>query len=198
VLVPFVAGITTGFFTTIPPSGPVTVLVMAEAARRNAKTALAVGLGATLPMGLWSALGWFGADHLIPEAWVARGRLLGAIVLLALGLVLLFSRPKTAIRKERGVGRCLALGAMGTGTNPAMLINFAAISSAWLALGCPSGGAPGAGAFGGGVALGAAAWFGLLTALLGRITLSDRAILYSVRALGVVALVVGAGALILR
>jgi threonine/homoserine/homoserine lactone efflux protein len=197
-LAPFVAGITTGFVTTMPPSGPVGVLVMAEAARRNVRTALAVGLGATLPMGIWSALGWFGADHLVPDAWVARGRVVGAIVLLLLGLVLLLSKPKTAIRKERGLGRCLALGAMGTGTNPAMLVNFAAISSAWLAIGCPSGGALGAGAFGGGVALGAAAWFGVLTAILGKVALSDRAIRYSVRGLGVVALIAGAGALLLR
>ncbi len=197
-IVPFVAGVTTGFITTIPPSGPVTVMVMAEAARRNAKTALSVGLGAAGPMGVWSALGWLGADHLVPDAWMARGQLLGALVLMLLGVVLLLSRPKTEIRKQRGVGRCVMLGAMGTGTNPAMLVNFAAIASAWLALGCPSGGTWGAGAFGGGVALGAAAWFGLMTAVLQHLSLSERAILFGVRGLGALALVTGTGALFLR
>jgi threonine/homoserine/homoserine lactone efflux protein len=196
-VVPFAAGITTGFVTTIPPGGPVGVLVMAEAARRNARAALSIGLGAALPMGMWSALGWFGADHLLPDAWVARGRAFGALLLVAVGLYLVLSRPKTSIRKQRGVGKCLALGVMGTGTNPAMLVNFAALASAWLAIGCPSGGPFGALAFGAGVALGAAAWFASLTAVLYRVTLSDRALLYSVRGLGVLALVIGAGALLL-
>lgn len=195
-MMPLLAGFTTGFVTTIPPGGPVAVLVLSEAIRRRTRSALAIGLGASLAMGVWSTLGWAGADHMVPPSWIVGGRLLAGVLLVVVGLVLLFTHPKPAVAPPT-LARGFAVGALGMGTNPVLLVNFAAAASAWIALGCPPGGVFGAEEFGVGVALGAAAWFSFAAVGLRRLSLSDASIHVARRGLGILALCAGSGALVL-
>lgn len=190
----FMVGLMTGFFTTIPPGGPIAVLVLSEATRRNAQSALAIGLGASVAMGVWSCLGWLGADHLIPPSWIVGGRVLAGVLLMLVGAILLLTHPKPAIAPPT-VAKCFAVGALGMGTNPVLLVNFAAAASGWMALGCAPGGTLGAEEFGLGVAIGAATWFAFAVGTLSLMSLSERSIHLARRGLGIFAL--GAGALAL-
>ncbi len=195
-MIQFLAGFATGFVTTIPPGGPIAVLVLSEATRRQARSALAIGVGASLAMGVWSALGWLGADHLVPPTWIVGGRVLAGVLLGLVGAILLLTHPKPAAAPPT-LSQCFAVGAVGMGTNPVLLVNFAAAASGWMAIGCAPGGTLGAEAFGAGVAIGAALWFAVAVTALSRMSLSDASIHLARRGLGLFALGAGVVALAL-
>jgi threonine/homoserine/homoserine lactone efflux protein len=188
-MIPLLAGVVTGFVSSIPPGGPVAVMILSEGLRRHTRTAHAATAGTVAPLTVWSTLGWLGADRLIPVGWVTSGRLVSAMLLLVVGMILV-ARP--AVARAPATARQAFLTAFaGMGLNPALPLNYAAAAALWLAAGVPAGGSTGAVAFGVGVASGAAAWYTLAIAGLSRTQLSESAVAWMRRGLGMFA--IGAG-----
>lgn len=150
------------------PVGPIGLLVIQRTLQRGARIGLATGLGAAAADALYGAVGAFGVFWLIDALNSARVplALFGGGFLLWLAWHIWHASPaRQAAEAGGGAWRCFASTFVLTLSNPATIFSFiaifgalgarAAVTSPWLMVG--------------GVALGSAAWWLLLCALVARL-----------------------------
>lgn len=163
-------GIVSGFIGSILVAGPISVLVLSRIAQHHDREGWSLAAGAAVAEGTYAALAGLGAKLLVGlEGMLATGgRALGALLVLALGLMLVWpthlpgAPPKPRVQRA---GRGFWLGFMIAAVNPALAAGWAAAIAALVSWGLLSGGHLSAMAFGLGVSVGVISWFTL--AILG-------------------------------
>jgi threonine/homoserine/homoserine lactone efflux protein len=119
-----------GFFGSIPPAGPVAVIVISRVLERRYDLALLTGLGAATAEGIYSFAAFFGFAAVLPHAEVIRPVAHGitAVALFAWGVHFMFWRPrKLELSKTRAgftVGFSVAI------FNPVLLFTWSAAVTA--------------------------------------------------------------------
>ena len=171
----FLVGFVCGFFGSIPIAGPIAVLILERGIKGLRREAFLIAVGATVAetayalfafMGMTAALSRF--HWLLPASHV-----LGALILVGLGLVFALSRhsiadaPPPSEERGRGHGK-IFLGFLVTAVNPTLLVSWSAVvtvlhATGWLRVE-PLDAFP----FAIGAGAGILGWFGLWLVLLGR------------------------------
>lgn len=130
-----VAGFAMGFFGSIPPTGPVALMVINRAFRGRLKFAFAAGVGGALAEVIYSALAVTGVGLVLQELHVAQTliRALSTLVLLAVGVYFLVSPIERGDVDEHAADEeqslTSALGHLGKGfsvaiVNPTLILNW--------------------------------------------------------------------------
>ncbi|HEV8549910.1 MAG TPA: LysE family transporter [Polyangiaceae bacterium] len=164
---PFGFGI--AFVGSMPMSGPVAVLVMARALHRERRAALLLALGGALVETGYA----FGIAAFLPQLVgktraVVLGSLgLGAVVVLALGTILLVRPTAVSNAAETSPRRGVLRGAVSTLLNPTLIATWTVAVSTLYANGWLSARLNSALAFALGVGLGSLAWFSLAVTVIG-------------------------------
>jgi|SRR5215207_2033342 len=151
--------------------GPMSLFLIRSTLRRGWAVGLAIGAGIALVDGLYAAAGAAGAAPLltIGPLRLILG-LLGAVVLVALGVRTLYSafrvRQGLELPSEvAGPRRAFLTSLAGTASNPSTIASWAAVFAAASVAGA-AGSSSGAMALVGGVALGSLAWVTLLASVV--------------------------------
>ncbi len=118
-------GIVSGFIGSILVAGPISVLVLSRIAQHHDREGWSLAAGAAVAEGTYAALAGLGAKLLVGlEGMLATGgRALGALLVLALGLLLVRpthlpgAPPKPRVQRA---GRGFWLGFMIAAVNPAL------------------------------------------------------------------------------
>lgn len=168
----FIKGLVMGF-AMAAPVGPVGVLCIRRTLRSGKLHGFVTGLAVAVADGIFGLIAGLGLtaisqpliDH---QDWI---RLIGGVVMLAMGLQIAFARPKTSSEPPQETGRKKRLAANFlsafaiTLSNPMTVISFAAVFVT-LGFGSQLAGQPGTTALLVlGVFLGSAAWWATLTHL---------------------------------
>jgi threonine/homoserine/homoserine lactone efflux protein len=177
VLLALVLGLLCGFIGSIPIAGPVAVLVVERALGGRAREGLALAAGAAIAEGVYAGLAFLGMTAALARfPWLLPvSRVLGAVILVALGLYFAFRKSKPAGQdeekkdKKRGRrGGPFVLGLVVTMVNPTLLVTWSAVVTVIhgsMRVQESAGDAP---FFGLGAMSGILSWFTLFTALLQR------------------------------
>lgn len=178
-----------GFVGSMPLAGPISIMVVARAARKRFGEALHVGLGAAAAEAIYAGVAFFGFTTILARhpVVVPISHGVTAVVLLALGVRFAFWKLKEKKEKKHHAGTAL-VGFTLSAVNPTLLVTWTAAvaflyskdlggESDWAAI--PFGLCAGAGVAG---------WFALLVALLRKYEgkMPRRALTWVVRTLGVV------------
>jgi threonine/homoserine/homoserine lactone efflux protein len=189
-------GFLCGFFGSVPVAGPIAALVLVHALAGQGRRALAVASGAAVAEAGWALLAFWGLSTLLRDhqAWQVLARGLAAMVLIALGIVLLRVRgeqPVVAVRKASG--RDVFAGFLLTAANPTLLVTWSAASTTLLGAGWLAPDVRQAPWLATGVLVGIVAWFMVLVRLVthGRERISPLAMRRILRGTGVLLLGVG-------
>lgn len=130
-LTSFLVGVLLGFVGSIPAAGPLLLLVVASALRKERSRALALACGGALAESIWVLLAFGGLTRLFEshrELWTPA-RAVSALLSITLGAwLLLRSSEETKPKVERGTGFLLGFGLVGT--NPAFLVMWSAVATA--------------------------------------------------------------------
>jgi threonine/homoserine/homoserine lactone efflux protein len=168
-LLPFLLGLGIAFVGSMPMSGPVAVVVLSRALRRERGSALLVALGAALVEAVIAGVIAAFLPHLLGKA---RGVVLaslgiGSLVVTTLG-VLLVVRPRTAaLVADASPRRGLLHGALSSLLNPTLIATWTVVVSTLYANDWLSPLPRYALTFALGVGLGSMAWFGLAVLAIG-------------------------------
>src|SRR5687767_7923128 len=170
-LTALLAGLVCGFVGSIPIAGPTAVLIVERALSGARRAALEMAAGASIAEAAYALLAFLGITAFLGEyPWlVPASRLVGALILLGLGLYLALAprKPKAAPTKH-ATGRAFVVGLVVTGINPTLLVSWTAVVAVLHSTGtlrvAPLDGFP----FALGVGVGSASWFVVLLALLRR------------------------------
>ena len=188
-------------FSIAAPVGPIGVLTIRRTLAEGRASGLLTGLGAAAADTVYGAIAALGLTAVTgflvgQNRWV---QLAGGAFLVWLGLRTLFARPAADAARVSGAGLGTAFAStfVLTLTNPLTILSFVGVF-AGLGLGTGAGSAGGALAIVAGVFLGSAAWWLLLTALVGifRDRMDARAMTWVNRLSGGVILAFGIGALV--
>ena len=163
-------GIAIGF-AIAAPVGPIGVLCIRRTFAEGRAVGFATGLGAATADAMYGAVAGFGLTAIsgFLLGYQAGLRLVGGAFLLFLGVKTFLARPSTAQARARGkglVGAWLTTAVL-TLANPATILSFAAVF-AGAGLGQQAYGTVEAGALVAGVFLGSAAWWLILSTVVGR------------------------------
>lgn len=176
-----------GFVGSMPLAGPISVLVVARAARKQFGEALHVGLGAAGAEAIYAGVAFFGFTTILARhpVVVPISHGVTAVVLLALGGRFAFWKLKEKKERHHRAGTAL-VGFTLAAVNPTLLVTWTA-AVAFLyskSLGDPSVWA--AIPFGICAGVGVGGWFAVLVALLRRYEgkMPKRALTWVVRTLG--------------
>jgi threonine/homoserine/homoserine lactone efflux protein len=188
-------------FSIAAPVGPIGVLVIRRTLSRGWHVGLVSGLGAASADAVYGVIAAFGltviSSFLIGnQVWL---RVVGGFFLCYLGIKTFFSREsgRTAAIQSRGLMGAYTSIFVLTLTNPMTILSFTAIF-AGLGLGQSAGDPRNAALLVVGVFSGSAAWWLLLSGLVGtfRRRIDERILLWVNRLAGVVILVFGVWALV--
>jgi threonine/homoserine/homoserine lactone efflux protein len=200
-LMAFLAGFVCAFVGSIPIAGPTAVVIVERALNHQTRAAFEIAVGASLAELGYSTLAFLGMTAFLSRfpRLVLASRVLGAVILLGLGLYLALARrkpppdPGVAVKKKATLGAMVALGLVMTGVNPTLLASWSAVVTVLHSTGTlrvvPLDAFP----FGIGVAIGSTAWFALMLALLRhfRRKLSETTLGRIVKAIGWILVVCG-------
>jgi putative LysE/RhtB family amino acid efflux pump len=187
-------GMMMAFVGSMPPTGPVSLLVLSRGLRGEPRAGLAVAMGAALPESGWALLAYLGLGALLPQhPFLAT--VLGAAaapLLVGLGVTMLVRRHRPGAAQGPSTAASGALGLSVSLLNPTLLASWSGALVLAHAAGATliPGAAP---AFACGVATGSICWFSLLLCGLDRWRhrLSPMALARSARYLGVLPLGLG-------
>jgi putative LysE/RhtB family amino acid efflux pump len=205
VYVAVLSGFLMGFVGSMPPTGPVTVLVLERGISGRHRDGLAIGAGAAVAESLYCGLALFGMTALF-ERYPVLERIslgLGILVLMGVGTYFLLFKgkpqaplPPQSFRLGAWLGQ-FGLGFSLAAANPVILLTWSASVLALCTLAQLRFDAPDKAAFVGAACVGILAWFWVLLSTLrrfeGRVTL--RAAEWLIRAMGAVLLVMAAASL---
>lgn len=192
--VAFLVGVLLGFVGSIPAAGPLLLLVVASALKKERSRALGLACGGALAESVYVLVAFGGLPQLLERHSSLAGpaRFLSAFLSIALGVWLITrGADETEPRIDRGAG--FLLGFTLVGTNPAFLIVWSSVATAlyshqvlspesarapWLAIG----------AF-----FGIVAWFSTVFAIAARLgkRFEPRTLANVVRGLGVLLILAG-------
>ncbi len=125
-------GLITGFLVTIPV-GPMAVLIIQRTANRNFKSGYSTALGVVSVDSLYATIAIFSVSFIITflRTYQTYIQIVGAIILLGLGLFIFFSNPISSIQefKKKGssIFQCFATGALFAMSNPMVILSYLAI-----------------------------------------------------------------------
>ncbi len=131
-----VLGLLCGFIGSIPIAGPVAVLVVERGLGGRAREGLALAAGAAIAEGVYAGLAFLGMTAALARfPWLLPvSRVLGAVILVALGLYFALRKSKPAgndeEKKDRKRGRRggpFVLGLAVTMVNPTLLVTWSAV-----------------------------------------------------------------------
>lgn len=197
ILVAFAAGFAMAFFGSMPPVGPIAVLLLERGVSGRDREGRGVALGAAIAETLYCALAMAGVSELMKRYAVVEivARVIGVAILFGLGVYFarfrLEPHPKTA-PKPTGGGP-FALGFTISAANPVLIITWSGSIATLLSFTRLRLDVAQRGAFVVGVFLGMFGWFHLFLWMLrryrDRITL--RAAQWTVRVAGVAMIALG-------
>ncbi len=168
-------GILLGFLGSIPVAGPISLLVLAYGLEGRVRNGLFLAAGASLAESVYAYLAFWGFGELLARLpWiepVSRG--LAAILLITLGVRFWQRKPPTEAEPQPsplavGDRRSFLLGLTITAFNPTLIATWLAAVTLLRASNLVDFGVGRALMFATGVAVGIAAWFGVLLKLLVR------------------------------
>jgi threonine/homoserine/homoserine lactone efflux protein len=168
-------GLLIGFIGSIPLAGPIALLVLRKGVEKRYAQGAAIALGAAIPEAIYCGLAFLGFDFLFARyTWVEpTAKLLGALLMLVLGTVFIFSRPKKpAADASTGAtaGNWAASFLSGfsiSAINPVLIITWTAVATVVFSL-LGGLGLYGTLAFSAMVGVGIFAWFGVMLLLMRR------------------------------
>lgn len=161
-----------GFFGSMPVAGPISVLVLHLGMANDARHGFYVAVGGALAESLYSLLAFWGLSTVL-EAYpmvLPASRALGAVILLALGLVLLLRKAKPeaaeaaadAPAPKGGSKRSFLMGFFITALNPTLMVTWTAAVAALHATGLLAMGPGKAVPFAAAACAGILTWFAIL------------------------------------
>ena len=163
------AGLLLGAFSSVPATGPASVLVVSRAFAGRSAESVRLGIGAGLAEGFYAGMAFLGVGTVLaasPE-FVPISRAIATVILAGVAVVLLRTRfPEAEAGQIEAPGRSFLLGLVVSGLNPALLLAWSMIvgmlaSSGYLSLTYHF-----AGWFGLSVAVGVAGWFYIASRLI--------------------------------
>jgi threonine/homoserine/homoserine lactone efflux protein len=177
-----------GFVGSMPLAGPISVMVVARAARKQFVEALHVGLGAAGAEAIYAGIAFFGFTTVLARhpVVVPISHGVTAVVLLVLGARFAFWKPKEKKEKKRRAGTTL-VGFTLSAVNPTLLVTWTAAVAFVYSKGLGQVSAWAAIPFGVCAGVGVGAWFAVLVALLRKYEgkMPRRVLTWVVRTLGV-------------
>jgi threonine/homoserine/homoserine lactone efflux protein len=189
-------GFVFGFAGSMPPMGPISVLVISRSIEGRFRSGFIIGAGAAVAEASYAALAFWGFSAVLARhAWVVPvSHIVAALLLTALGLTLLLRRRlvQAAAPRERSAGN-LFLGFTISALNPTFLATWTAamtvLYSTELVELSPSHALP----FALAVLAGIVSWWAVLVSLLRKYRgrFRETALAGAMRVMGVVLVVMG-------
>jgi threonine/homoserine/homoserine lactone efflux protein len=167
-----VIGVVIGLITTAPV-GPVNIMAIQHAAQQGFRQGLYVGLGAVVADAIYAAAAIFGVSAVTQfvEGQFDLIKTTGAVLLIAFGLKIMNTHPhleRGAGGRAKGLWREVTAAFFMVLTNPGVVLAYVAIVGGLGRWRPQPGDHTGALAMVLGVAIGAAAWWALLSAVVTR------------------------------
>jgi len=186
-----------GFVGSMPLAGPIAILVLSRATQRHFVDALRIGLGAAAAEALYAGFSYWGFTTFLGRHAIVVPISHGvtAVVLVALGARFMFwTADTTAPEPKRGAGTFF-FGFSVSAINPTLLLTWSAAVAFLYSKGLKGASPLDAVPFGLAAGAGIAGWFAMLVALLRRYQgkVPVKAFTWTVRGLGLVLAVLGAG-----
>jgi threonine/homoserine/homoserine lactone efflux protein len=166
-------GFAFGYFGSMPVAGPISLLVLHLGLEGDVRHGFYVAMGGALAEGLYALLAFWGLSTAMDRFPVILpvSRLVGAAILLGLGLVLLLRKPRErdpAGPRRKGTKRSFIAGFLITAVNPTLLVTWTAAVAALHGTGLLRMSQGQAVPFALAVSLGIVAWFATLLAVVAR------------------------------
>jgi threonine/homoserine/homoserine lactone efflux protein len=178
-----------GFFGSMPLAGPVSVVVVSRAARREYRPAILLALGAAAAEGIYAGVAFWGFTSLLARhpLVVPISHAAAALILLGLGARFAMWEPRKGKQKEDRAGTIL-VGFSMSAFNPTLLLTWGAAVVFLYSKGLGHASRLASIPFGVSAAAGVAGWFVLLVVILRNLEgkLPQRVFTWTIRVLGVV------------
>jgi len=161
-------GLGLGFFGSIPVAGPASILVLKNALEKGNRQGIDIAVGAAVGEGIYAFFAFWGLTAVLLQfpALISVSRILGAVLVIALGIYLVFRRTNPEARQAAMLadrqGRRWLRGFASAVLNPTLLITWTTIVTGLHAASALDPNPWEAIPFGVGVALGILAWFAFL------------------------------------
>jgi threonine/homoserine/homoserine lactone efflux protein len=199
-VVTFILGLVFGFVGSMPVAGPISILVFESGLDARSRDGLSLALGSALAESIYAGMAFLGLTAVLQKfpLLVPASRVLGALILIALGGYFVLLRPP-ARKKEKPrlahEGSRFIVGFTLTILNPTLIATWSAATAVLHSSGLVRVREIDAIPFGVGVGLGILGWFATLINLLGRFRsrFSQHTLDRMVRAAGWLLLVTGLG-----
>ena len=184
IAIALLSGFLMAFFGSMPPTGPIAVLVLQRAILRKYAEGMALAVGCAVAEGGYAALAVSGLSILFERFPMVElvARVVGVAILVVLGIQFMRFRSgpapseldpeRAAAEAKRGVQRAFALGFGIAAANPVLIITWSTSVAMLYSFGGLRFGALARAAFAIGVGLGGAGWMFVMVALIRRY--SDR------------------------
>ncbi len=185
-----------GFFGSMPLLGPISIMVFSRAAQKKYAEALHIALGAALAEGTYAGVAFLGFATLLAQhpVVVPLSNGVTAVVLVGLGVRFAVWKPAEPTDENGPRAGTTLVGFSLAAINPTLLVTWgtavAFLYSKGLGVASPLAALP----FGVSAAAGIVGWFAVLVAILRRFEgkVPDRALAWTIRALGVALIALGA------
>lgn len=168
-LLALLIGFAFGYFGSMPVAGPISLLVLHLGLEGAPRQGIFVAMGGALAEGAYALLAFWGLTAFLNRypAVLPASRVVGAALLLVLGLVLLLRgpgapEPEDLPAPRRGSKRSFAAGFLITAVNPTLVVTWTAALGALHGTGLLTLDQSRALPFAGAVILGIVAWFATL------------------------------------
>lgn len=125
-------GLITGFLVTIPV-GPMAVLIIQRTANRDFKSGFSTALGVATTDSMYASIAGLSVSFIITflRTYQTYIQIIGAVVLLGLGLFIFFSNPMSSIQEYKKKGssifQCYITGFLFAISNPLVILSYIAI-----------------------------------------------------------------------
>lgn len=205
-VVAILVGFAFGFIGSMPVAGPIALLVLRLGLNQDARHARLVAVGGAVAEGIYSLAAFWGLSAVLDRypRVLPASRIVGAVLCLALGIVLLLHKPKPGPppgqpERRKGTKRSLLGGFLLTALNPTLLVTWTAALAALHATGLVTLSPERAVPFALAVFLGIVCWFSTLLWLVRKFKgrWSPASVEWFIKGMGAV-LVGAAGVVLLR
>lgn len=201
-LAALLVGFVLSFLGSIPIAGPIAVIIVSKALDHRNRAAFFISIGASVAEAIYAFLAFWGFSAVLGKypSLQPVSRLIGCVILIALGVYLAVRKPKSkeaaqAKDQSNAVGvRNVLLGFTMTVVNPTLIVTWTAAVGAAHSTGLLRMHPSDAFTFSLGVCAGIITWFSLLLVLLGRFKekVGPDTLNKVIRYIGIALIVVGA------
>jgi threonine/homoserine/homoserine lactone efflux protein len=167
----FIAGFAMAFLGSMPPVGPIAVLLLERGVSGRAREGLRIGWGAALAETIYCGLATAGVSELMKRYAIVEliARFVGVVILIALGIYFVrFRVTPAAAHVEEKKRRPFALGFSISAANPTLIITWSGSIATLLAFTHARFDVAARAIFVAGVLAGMLAWFHLFLWMLAR------------------------------